>query len=77
MATMTVRNLSDDVHRRIRIFAAERGISVEAATRFLLDEATKPKEKLGDAVSSYAREKGAVSLEIERDKTPVRTIIDQ
>jgi plasmid stability protein len=31
MATMTVRNLPDEVHRRIRLYAAERGLSAEEA----------------------------------------------
>jgi len=39
MATLTVRNLDDDVVRRLRIRAAEHGRSAEAEHRALLREA--------------------------------------
>ena len=56
MANMTVRNLPDDVHRRIKAIAAQRGISTEATVRELLDEATRPAERLGDVVAAFARD---------------------
>jgi plasmid stability protein len=52
---MTVRNLPEDVQRRIRLYAAEHGLSAEAAARRLLDEATRPAERLGDVVTAFAR----------------------
>ena len=39
MATLTVRNLDDDIVRRLRIRAAEHGRSAEAEHRALLREA--------------------------------------
>lgn len=36
MATLTVRNLDDDIVRRLRIRAAEHGVSAEAAHRDIL-----------------------------------------
>lgn len=42
MATITVRQLSDDTHARLRVRAAEHGRSVEAEVRAILDEATEP-----------------------------------
>jgi chromosome partitioning protein len=41
MPSMTVRNLPEDLHRRIRLYAAEHGLSAEAAVRRLMDEATR------------------------------------
>jgi antitoxin FitA len=38
MATLTIRNLPDEVHRRLRIRAAENGRSMEAEARALLSE---------------------------------------
>lgn len=55
MANMTVRNLPDDVHRRVKFLASQRGISAEAFARELLDETTRPQVKLGDLVVSYAQ----------------------
>ena len=55
MANLTVRNLSDDVHGRVRFVAAERGISTEEAVRQLLDEASRPAEKVGDVIVEYVQ----------------------
>jgi plasmid stability protein len=47
MATLNIRNLPEEVHRRLRIRAAEHGRSMEAEARALLIEAcakgTKPR----------------------------------
>lgn len=71
MPSMTVRNLPDDLHRRIRLYAAERGLSAEAAVRRLLDEATRPAERLGDVVAAYARARAVDFPKTPRDCTPV------
>jgi antitoxin FitA len=44
MPTVIVRNLSDETHRRLRPRAAERGHSMEAEIRLILDEAVRPKK---------------------------------
>lgn len=71
MPSMTVRNLSEDLHRRIRLYAAEHGLSAEAAVRRLLDEATRPAERLGDVVVAYARALAVDFPETPQDRTPV------
>ncbi len=71
MPSMTVRNLPEDLHRRIRLYAAEHGLSAEAAVRRLLDEATRPAERLGDIVAAYARARAADCPVTPRDCTPV------
>jgi len=71
MPTMTVRNLSSDVHRRIKVYAAERGISAEAAARKILDEATRPADRLGDVVAAYARARQADFPDTPRDRRPI------
>lgn len=71
MATMTVRNLPDDVHRRIRLYAAEHGISAEAAARRILDEGTRPADRLGDIVMAFARARQANFPDTPRDHTPI------
>jgi plasmid stability protein len=47
MATLTIRNLPDEVHRRLRIRAAENGRSMEAEARALLTEALQDDERRG------------------------------
>jgi plasmid stability protein len=43
MATLTVRNLQDDVKRRLKIAAAERGLSMEEHVRQLLHRSLEPR----------------------------------
>ncbi len=78
MAMLTVRNLPDDVHRALRVRAAQRGHSTEAEVRDILEQAAKPEGrlKLGSLLVSIAREAGGLT-EAEagyfnqlRDKTP-------
>lgn len=78
MATVTVRNLPDEVHRAIRVRAAHHGRSTEAEIRAILEGVARPPErvKLGSLLASIAREAGGLSdAEAEgfqqlRDKTP-------
>ena len=63
MASITIRNLDDDVKRRLRLRAVERGRSMEEEARAILREAVgarKPPTKLGRAI--HARFEG---LDIE------------
>jgi len=71
MPTMTVRNLPDEVHRRLRLHAAEQGISTEEAARRILDQATRPPERLGDVVTAFARARAADFPQVARDRTPI------
>jgi len=71
MANMTVRNLPDDVHRRVKVIAGQRGISAEAAVRELLDEATRPAERLGDVVLAFAQELDVAFPDVDRDPEPI------
>lgn len=72
MGTMTIRNLDEEVHKQIKMSAAESGLSAEAFVRKLLTEAVRPREKLGTTLAAFARKHGVFDLETERDKSPVR-----
>jgi antitoxin FitA len=63
MAILTVRNLPDDVHRALKVRAAQHGRSTEAEVRLILEEAAKPEGrlKLGSLLASIAREAGGLS----------------
>lgn len=79
MPTMTIRNVPDEVHRALRVRAAQHGRSAEAEMRAILASAVCPtgRMKLGSLLQSIAREAGGLShAEAEtfnqiRDKTPV------
>ena len=47
MAMLTVRNLSDEVHRALRVRAALRGRSTEAEVRAILEETVLPEGRVG------------------------------
>lgn len=77
MAMLTVRNLPDDVHRALRVQAAQHGRSTEAEVREILATAVKPETRvlLGDALASLGREIGLTQKDFEvldrvGDKTP-------
>lgn len=65
MANVNIRNLPDEVHRAIRIQAAQHGRSTEAEIRDILERAAKPESrmKLGSFLASIAREAGGLTDE--------------
>jgi plasmid stability protein len=77
MAMLTVRNLPDDVHRALRVRAAQHGRSTEAEVREILASAVKPETRvrLGDALAALGRRIGLTNEDVEAlsgvmDKTP-------
>jgi plasmid stability protein len=81
MAMLTVRNLPDEVHRALRVRAAQHGRSTEAEVRAILATAVKPETRLrlGDALASLGREIGLGNedftvLEQARDKAPAEPL---
>lgn len=62
MASITIRNVPEEVHRAIRVRAAMHGRSAEAEIRSILEQAAKPEGrlKLGSLLASIAREAGGV-----------------
>ena len=57
MAMLTVRNISDEVHRALRVRAARRGHSMEAEVREILESALSPhgRLKLGSLLADMGR----------------------
>lgn len=81
MASLTVRNLPDEVHRALRLQAARHGISTEAEVRAILKQAVKPEGriKLGSILAEIGREVALTDEDFEiieqtRDKTPVKPV---
>lgn len=79
MATLTVRNVPDNVHRALRVRAARHGRSTEAEVREILATAVKPEKRvrMGDAIAAICRKAGLTSedsavLRQVRDKTPAK-----
>ncbi|MHB8316783.1 MAG: FitA-like ribbon-helix-helix domain-containing protein [Acidithiobacillus ferrivorans] len=81
MAMLTVRNLPDDVHRALRVRAAQHGHSTEAEVREILAIAVKPETRvrLGEALAALGRKIGLTNEDFEvfqqvRDKTPAKPL---
>ncbi len=78
MPTITIRNVTPEVHRALRVRAASHGRSAEAEIRAILETAIQPagRIKLGSLLADIAREAGGLTdAEAEyfnqlRDKTP-------
>ena len=77
MAMLTVRNLPDDVHRALRVRAAQHGRSTEAEVRAILEMAVKPESRLrmGEALAERSRKIGLTDEDFEvfdrvRDAAP-------
>ena len=77
MAVLTVRNVPDEVHRALRLRAAQHGHSTEAEVRAILSSAVKPEKRvrLGDALAALGHKVGLTNEDLAifdqtRDKTP-------
>jgi antitoxin FitA len=81
MATVTVRNLPDEVHRALRVRAAMHGRSTEAEIRDILETTVRPPERLrlGTALAKLGRRVGLTDEDFAvfkkvRDKTPAEPV---
>ncbi|GMV69442.1 MAG: hypothetical protein AMXMBFR76_18810 [Pseudomonadota bacterium] len=81
MAILTVRNVPDDVHRALRVRAAQHGRSTEAEVREILAAAVKPSSRVrvGDALAAIGRKLGLTNddfavFENVRDNTPAKPL---
>ncbi len=73
MATVTIRNLPDEVHRAVRLQAAQHGRSTEAEIRAILAQSigSEGRLRIGTELRRYAEQIGGVELELHRDKAPI------
>lgn len=81
MATVTVRNLPDEVHRALRVRASMPGHSTEAEIRSILEATVRPPERLrlGTALTELGRRVGLLEedfavFEEVRDKMPAEPV---
>lgn len=77
MGMMTIRSIPDEVHNALKARAKQNRRSAEAEVRAILEEATRPANrlKMGDALAALGRKVGltnedVAALEQVRDKTP-------
>ena len=74
MASITIRNLDDEVKTRLRVRAAEHHRSMEEEARLILREAVEPKKaprNLADSIRGRIAPLGGVDLELP-SRVPMR-----
>ncbi len=72
MAAVTIRKLSDEAHRALKLRAKRHARSTEAEMRAILEGAVLPKQRLliGSELAAFGRKYGGIELDITRDQTP-------
>jgi plasmid stability protein len=73
MATVTIRNLPDDVHTALRVRAAQHGRSTEAEIREILAQSvcSEGRLKVGTELRRFGAALNGVELDVRRDREPL------
>ena len=81
MAAVTIRNLSEEAHRALKIRAAQHNRSAEAEMRAILEASVRPEGRLrlGTALSEMSRKIGLTNADVEalehgRDASPAESM---
>jgi plasmid stability protein len=67
MAAVTIRNLSEEAHRALKVRAARHNRSTEAEMRAILEAAVRPEGRLrvGTALAEMSRKIGLTNADVE------------
>jgi antitoxin FitA len=67
MAAVTIRNLSEEAHRALKVRAAQHNRSAEAEMRAILEAAVRPEGRLrlGTALSEIGQKYGITKADVE------------
>ena len=73
MPAVTIRNLTEETHRALKLRAIQHGRSTEAEIRVILEEAVHPQArvKVGSELAAFGRRFGGLDLDLGRDQTPI------
>jgi plasmid stability protein len=74
MAAIVVRNLDEDVKRRLRVRAARHGRSMEAEVRAILEESVRGQDNFAEAIMETFGALGGVELDIQPRVAPARPV---
>lgn len=72
MPALTVRGLPEEVHRGLKLRAAQHGRSTEAEIRAILEDAVRPEARvrIGAALAAFGARFGGLDLDVSRDQAP-------
>ena len=73
MAVVTIKNLSDETYRAIKLRAKKHGHSTEAEIRLILDRVVLSKNhiKIGSTLADFGKQHGGIDLNLARDNIPL------
>jgi antitoxin FitA len=81
MPAVTIRNLSEETHRALKVRAAQHNRSAEAEMRAILEDAVRPANRLrlGTALADMSRKIGLTNVDVEalqlaRDRKPAEPL---
>jgi antitoxin FitA len=79
MAAVTIRNLSDEAHRALKLRAARANRSAEAEMRAILEAAVRPEGRvlLGTALSETSRAMGLTNADVEALQDTLEQVRDR
>ena len=79
MAAVTIRNLSDEAHRALKLRAARHNRSTEAEMRAILEAAARPEGRLrlGTALSEIGRKHGITNADVEALEQALEQVRDR
>jgi antitoxin FitA len=72
MTTLTIRKISDEVHRALKVRAAANGRSTEAELRLIVEAAVRPPLNLAESLQKIGQSLGGIEIEFPRDKRPFK-----
>lgn len=72
MPAVTIRKLSEEAHRALKVRAAKHGRSAEAEMREILEQAVRPQNrvKIGSELAAFGR-RFKLDFEPVRDRSPI------
>jgi antitoxin FitA len=81
MPAVTIRNLSEETHRALKVRAAQHNRSAEAEMRAILENAVRPAHRLrvGTALADMSRKIGLTNADVEaleqaRERKPAKPL---
>jgi antitoxin FitA len=81
MPAVTIRNLSEETHRALKVRAAQHNRSAEAELRAILEDAVRPanRPRLGTALAEMSRKIGLTNADVDaleqaRDTKPAEPL---
>jgi len=79
MAAVTIRNLSDEAHRALKLRAARNNRSAEAEMRAILEAAVRPEGRLrlGTAMLEASRAMGLTNADLEALEEALEQVRDR